>query len=62
MTVPSGTFAGKRIISIKRSDQKLCKVVITLAKNLGEGFYPTEKQNQEHAFNWKTDNNTKKTP
>lgn len=26
-------------------------VVITLAKNLGEGSYPTEKQNQEHAFN-----------
>lgn len=36
-------------------------VVITLAKNLGEGSYPTEKQNQEHAFNWKSDD-TKKPP
>lgn len=33
----------------------------TLTKNLGEGSYPTEKQNQEHAFNWKSDN-TKKPP
>lgn len=51
MIIPSGTeighrmsFAGKKIISIKRSDQKVYKVVvITLAKNLGEGSYPTEK-------------------
>lgn len=35
-------------------------VVITLAKNLGEGSYPTEKQDQEHTFNWKNDNNIKK--
>lgn len=35
-------------------------VVITLAKNLGEGSYPTEKQNQERAFNWMSDNT--KTP
>lgn len=56
------SFARKKVISINRGHQKVCKVVvITLAKNLGEGSYPTEKQNQEHAFSWKSDN-TKKPP
>lgn len=29
-------------------------------KNLGQGSYPTEKQNQEQAVNWKSGGNTKK--
>ena len=34
--------------------------VITLAKNLGKGSYPTETQNEEQAVNWKSGNNTNK--